>query len=208
MAPRRRSGKSLGRRIATRREYRTVVIFCEGLATEHDYLNAVKKLPDVRSNTSVRIELDPDQGAPLTLVQRAVRRLADKEVDACWCVFDVEWPSHHPNLHQAIQLAQANGVGTAISNPCFELWLILHHRDHTAFLDTRCANRDSKALDGRDGKHIDAHAYMPLRAAAVDRARRLAERHARQGNSMPDDNPSSSMYELLAVLEGGSAPIA
>ena len=31
--------------------------------------------------------------------------------------------------------AGANGIRLAISNPCFELWLILHFQDHTAWLD-------------------------------------------------------------------------
>ncbi|GAA1639860.1 RloB family protein [Nocardia ninae] len=178
------------------------MIFCEGINTEHDYLKAVKNLPHVRSNTSVRIELDPDQGAPLTLVQRAVARKQDKEIDECWCVFDVEWPQHHPNSSKAVELANAHGVGLAISNPCFELWLILHHRDHNAYIDTKCAESDSRKLDRREGKHIEAATvYMPLRMHAARRAAVLAKRHASNGNTLPDDNPSSSMYELPRTLE-------
>lgn len=198
---RHKPARPLGRRIGTRRELRTILIFCEGVNTEHDYLKAVKNLPHVRSNTSIRIELDPEQGVPLTLVQRAVARKQDKEIDECWCVFDVEWPQHHPNLTNAVDLAKANGIGLAVSNPCFELWLILHHRDHNAYIDTRCAESDSRKLDRRDGKHIDAAVYMPLREQAVRRAAALAKRHERNGNSLPDDNPSSSMYELLRALE-------
>ncbi|MGH3940412.1 MAG: RloB family protein, partial [Pseudonocardiaceae bacterium] len=70
----------------------------------------------------------------------------------CWCVFDVEWPKNHPNLKQAIQLARDHNIRLAISNPCFELWLILHFEDQTAFLNTDEAETRSRKLDGRSGK--------------------------------------------------------
>ncbi|WP_373889210.1 hypothetical protein [Nocardia sp. XZ_19_369] len=80
--------------------------------------------------------------------------------------------------------------------------MILHHRDHNAYIDTKCAESDSRKLDRRAGKHIEATAvYMPLRMHAARRAAVLAQRHASNGNTLPDDNPSSSMYELLRTLE-------
>lgn len=207
MAARRRPTRPLGRKVGTRAEYRTILVFCEGANTEPDYLKAVKDLPHVKANASVKIVLDPCQGVPLTLVQRAVERMQDSEIDECWCVFDVEWPKNHPNLKDAIGLAKAHGVGLAISNPCFELWLILHHREHSSYIDTKCAESASKKLDGRGGKHIDPAVYMPLRKSAERRAAVLAKRHEGDGNTLPNNNPSSSMYELLQVLERSADPL-
>jgi hypothetical protein len=182
-----------------------VLIFCEGEASEPDYINAVKRLPQVQRNVAVRIEIDPEPGVPLTLVERAAARLTnDSEVDECWCVFDVEWPRHHPNLEKALRLANTNGVRVAVSNPCFELWLILHFQDQTAFLDNRAAERLSRQLDGRSGKRLDAAKYMPLRQDAVKRAAVLAGRHERDRTVFPNNNPSSTMHELLAGIEAGS----
>jgi hypothetical protein len=59
----------------------------------------------------IDIEIDPAHGVPLTLVERAIERSTDDEVDQCWCVFDVEWPRHHPNLPQAVELARRHGIG-------------------------------------------------------------------------------------------------
>lgn len=176
-------------------------MFCEGEASEPDYVSALKRLPHVRGNTSVDVEIDPAQGVPLTLVQRAVERSRDDEVDECWCVFDVEWPLNHPHLDQAIRLADEHGIRLAVSNPCFELWLILHFEDQTAFLDTSAAERRSRKLDGRPGKRIDAARYMENRRPAADRAARLATRHERNGTAFPDDNPSSGMHALLTAIE-------
>jgi hypothetical protein len=197
---RRNRPKDLRRRAGTRRELRTVVVFCEGQASEPDYLNAIKRLPSVRANTAIRVEVDPGQGVPSTLVRRAIKRLQDNEVDECWCVFDVEWPQNHPHLKTTVDLAQRHGVRLAITDPCFELWLILHHQDQTAWLHTSEAERLSRNLDGRPGKRIEAAQYLPLRAEAARRAAALRVRHAGNGTLFPDDNPSSSLDLLLEAL--------
>ncbi|CCH35747.1 RloB family protein [Actinosynnema sp. NPDC047251] len=201
MSPRRTGGKDLRRKIATRPERKTIVVFCEGIASEPDYINGLKRLSEVKGNTAINVEIDPDSGVPLTLVNLAIARSADREVDECWCVFDVEWPQHHPNLRQAISLAREHGIRLAISNPCFELWLALHFQDCTAHQNTDVAERHSRRLDGRSGKRIDAAKYMPLRGKAAERAAALAQRHERDETECPHDNPSSGMYELLAAIE-------
>lgn len=194
---RRTKAKDLRRKVSTRSELRTVVVFCEGEKSEPDYVEGLKRLPAVSSRTWLRIEVEPDQGVPLTLVQR----IADLEIDECWCVFDVEWPKNHPNLPEAVALARRHGVRLAISNPCFELWLILHFKDHTGFINTCDAERVSKRLDGRGGKSINADQYMANRHHAAQRAASLTARHAGNGTSFPHDNPSSTMYELLAAIQ-------
>jgi RloB-like protein len=202
MRPRRKSGKPLKRAVERRQEFKTVVVFCEGKKSEPDYINGVKKLPHVASNTALNIEVHPEQGAPMTLVKMAVDRQNDPEVDECWCLFDVEWPKNHPNLDAAVRMAKAAGVRLAISNPCFEVWLILHYRLHTRFEATVVCERESRGLDKRKGKSINADLYMPRRMDAARRASLLDERHAKNGNELPNNNPSSGMYHFLAAIEG------
>jgi hypothetical protein len=134
-------------------------------------------------------------------VKLAVARSRDDEVDECWCVFDVEWPKNHPNLAQALQLAKDHGIRLAVSNPCFELWLILHFEDQTAFPVTDAAERQSRRLDGRPGKRIDASQYLSRRHAAAQRAASLTRRHEQNGTRFPRDNPPSTMGDLLAAIE-------
>lgn len=180
------------------------MVFCEGEASEPDYLNGIKRLESVRANTAVLIEIDPNHGVPLTLVRRAVERLeSDSEVDECWCVFDVEAPleKRHPNLQKAVSIATAKGIRLAISNPCFELWLILHHAPQTRYLTTSEAESRSRRLDGRAGKRIDAGAYVPKRATAVQRAKALARMHETGLCEFPEDNPSSGVHRLLAAID-------
>ncbi|MFG1906173.1 RloB family protein [Kribbella sp. NPDC048928] len=202
MAGRRKGPKDLRRKTASRPERKTVLIFCEGEASEPDDLNALKRLPEIRHNTAISLIIDPAFGLPMELVSKAAERLRrDPDIDECWCVFDVEWPQHHPHLDRALRLAAAEGVRIAVSNPCFELWLMLHFQDHSGFLQTRDAEVASRHLDGRSGKRLDGAKYMPLRHDACERASRLAVRHERNDSTFPDDNPSSTMHELLAALE-------
>lgn len=161
----------------------------------------MKRLPGIAGNTALNVELHPEHGVPLTLVKMAADRLTDPEVDECWCVFDVEWPKNHPNLFEARQLAEAKGIGLVVSNPCFELWLILHHRELTRHVSTAEAESMSRKLDGRTGKSIDSSVYLPLRKQAARRAERLEERHTRNGTLFPNDNPSSGMHRFLKALE-------
>ncbi|GAB3888011.1 RloB family protein [Microbispora bryophytorum] len=199
---RRKGGRPLKRTAEKRPELRTIMVFCEGRSSEPDYINGLKRLPHIADNTTLNIQIHPEQGVPITLVRKAVECASDPEIDECWCLFDVEWPRNHPNLAQAIDLARSNGINLAISNPCFELWLILHFDNCGAFMDTDSAERRSRSLDGRPGKSIDPGVYMPLRMNAARCAERLDARHAENRTIFPHDNPSSGMYKFLRNLEG------
>jgi len=206
MSSRRAASKPLKRKVGTRPELRTFLIFCEGSTSEPDYIKGLKATFEVARRTSVNIVLHPEQGVPLTLVKLAIqekKKLEAKgnlEVDQFWCIFDVEWPKKHPNLAQAVELANCHGISLAISNPCFELWLILHYKDYTKCSSTAVVEKISKALDGRSGKSIDASLYLPHFEDAMRRAMALDSRHSGNGTKFPKDNPSSSMHALLTAL--------
>ena len=169
--------KSLRRKTATRSPRRTVLAFCEGKRTEVDYLKALKRQPEVRDIASVAIEIDETAAGfdPLALVRKAAVAHKDakdqrSEIDEVWCIFDVEQPKRHPRLNDAVALARERGVQIAVSNPCFELWLVLHFQERSAWLDTNDAERLLKQHDGTKGKGLDGAMYMPRRDEAARRA--------------------------------------
>jgi hypothetical protein len=200
--------RALRRKVATKRIKKTLLVFCEGERTEPEYLNALKLEPAIRGVAAVEIRIAAtNSGAvPLTLVRRAIearnRALNENdEIDEFWCVFDVEWPRNHPNLPEAIALAKANEINLAISNPCFEVWLILHLKEHGAWLDNEPAWRLRRQLDKSTDKGLDPAKYMPYVRKAANRAMKLEERHRRNGTSFPDDNPSSGMHRLIFSVQ-------
>ena len=200
---------SLRREIATRQPKRTFRVYCEGERTEPDYLKALKQEPDVHDAASVDIQIadDPQGAVPYTLVSAAAEfqsRSSEEaeEVDEIWCLFDVECPYQHPNLQEAVDLAESNDIRLAISNPCFELWLALHFEDHTDCLTTDEAVELRRTHDGSSDKSVDGPTYMPRRDKAYRRAKFLDGMHQRKGSAFPNDNPSSGMFRFLEAVEG------
>jgi hypothetical protein len=205
---RRAGSRPLKRKVAIRQPRKTLVVFCEGEKTEPQYLSGLKRLPSVRDVAAVdiRIETGRRGSVPRTLVSLAAdarTRALDEEgeIDEFWCVFDVEWPKNHPGLSEAIRQADDNDIKLAVSNPCFELWLILHFQDHASWLDNAGARRLRQRLDGAPDKSLDPARYMGNVADAARRAADLAVRHQGNGTKFPQDNPSSGMHLLIASVE-------
>lgn len=175
--------------------------------TEPAYVEALRSVEAIRENTSLTLVVAPEHRQPLPLVREAIKSLDDPELHQVWCLFDVEAPRSkmHPGLSDAISLAAAHGILLGVSNPCFELWLLLHDTDATSYLTTRDAVAAANCLPDVVGKTIDATHFVARRSAAVRRARKLDERHARHGAAHPDDNPSTSVYRLIEGLEGTGA---
>lgn len=202
--------RSLKRKVAVRAPRRTFAIFCEGSRTEPEYLELLARHPEVKDVAAVDLRvIEPDEGCvPLTLVQRAIEarhraRSEEGEIDEFWCVFDVEWPQNHPNLRRALDLARGNDIKVAPSNPTFDLWLILHFKEHSGWLNTDPAYQLRRKLDGSKDKGLGRKDYMAAREAAVRRAAALEKMHVRNDTAFPDDNPSSGMHHLLVAI---SAP--
>ena len=183
---------------------REILVFTEGEKTEDGYL-----LPWRRAHRdTVLLEIDPFHGVPQSLVQQAVatkkaeardqRRGRGRAHDEIWCVFDID---AHPNVSEAVQLAEAHGIGLAISNPCIELWFILHFQDQTAYLSRHNAQSAAAALLGC-GKVLTRSAMDLLHDCyedARDRAQRLDAKHEGDG-SPPRSNPSSSVWSLIEAI--------
>jgi hypothetical protein len=103
----------------------------------------------------VIVTVDKFHGAPLQLVETAAgQRSADLRTakrgkgdayDQYWCVFDID---EHPHVDQALQLAVSSQISIAVSNPCIELWFLLHFQDQTADLHRHKAQQVSADLLG------------------------------------------------------------
>ena len=204
---RRRSPKPLRRTTGIRPPRKTLLVFCEGARTEPEYLEALRREPAVRETASVDIRIDADSAGftPLGLVRRAIAARArahaeDSEIDEVWCVFDVEWPKNHPGLLEAEKLADSHGINLAVSNPCFEVWLVLHFAGQEGWLDNVGARKLRRKYDSRADKGLDPDRYMPHRQVAADRAARLEQRHSQDGTVFPHDNPSSGMHRLISSV--------
>ncbi|MGY0069252.1 RloB family protein [Streptomyces sp. QTS137] len=189
-APRRES--TLRRRPAYRDSLPTILVVCGARNTEPAYLKGLLRVVDNRA-VDVRVKVCPQD--PVSVVRHAAgeRRRAGDHYSHTWCVLDVDDFAH---LDEALRLARSEGIDVALSNPCFELWLLLHFRDHRAPVDGfRQAERHLVPHHHGYSKAADRFAFDLYRQAwpqAVERARELAkpgEEHKR--------NPSTGMWRLV-----------
>jgi len=193
-------GRALSRRRPSLDPRPRVLVVCEGRVTEPEYFDAFRREEE---NLLVEVLIDSEGGAPKTLVERAAlrKRKAEEEArrardenlkyDEVWCVFDVD---QHPHLPDARQQARDNGIKLAISNPCFELWLLLHFREQNAHIERKPVATLLKTHIRNYHKHGPFAALRGRYPEAVQRAQILDRRHADIGSE--SGNPSTSVYLL------------
>jgi RloB-like protein len=183
------------------RQIRQILVFVEGEQTEDGYFKHWGRL----HRSEVIVNIHEFNGTPLPLVERAVREQKAERYEArhgrgqphdeIWCVFDVD---SHPKLQEAIQLAVRHGIRMTVSNPCFELWLVLHYQDQTASIERHRIQKLARThLQCRKALSPQALEALTSRyGKAIKRARALDKKHEDDGNP-PRHNPSSEVWKLV-----------
>ncbi len=193
----RRRGPQIGQR--TR-----FVIFCEGEVTEPVYLKELARRPRVREVATLDVHGMGREPRQLVEEAQRVKNLERRQKAGpaqYWCVFDVEAPNQHQRLHEAVQMAHGSDIGAAVSNPCFELWLLLHYTDRHSWIDNDTCRQLRHQSDGSQGKGLDAPAYMSLLSEAIRRTNQLEVLHERAERVFPNNNPSSTMNRLIQAID-------
>lgn len=199
----RRAERPLRRHRPQKPQLPRYVIFCEGEITEPQYLAAFARLPTVRAIATLDVRgmgYDPRRLVEECKEQKRQDRAKGPDPTQYWCVFDVEAPTQHARLLEATQMASANDIRVAVSNPCFELWLLLHHEDHRKWVDNDQCRAQLRKHDASRGRGLDGNAYMQLLSEALKRAKQLEAMHEHAGRELPSNNPSSGMNLLLQAI--------
>ncbi|MCL1603921.1 RloB family protein [Succinatimonas hippei] len=159
-------------------------VFCEG-ETEISYVKFL------RSHYRVPIQIiakKSDSNISVKFVENSKREYEKTDNDKTFLMFDLDVPDILQRLQKipkAILL---------VSNPCFELWILLHLTDIHGPLNTEeCLNRLlAKLPDYLKGKFTEEHKKILADnvIAAVSRAKNLRK----------CENPSSSIYLLIESL--------
>ena len=197
---------------ATRGPKVEIVIVCEGEKTEPQYF---RDCVEYFGAGTVRLSIIAPAGVPMTLVKCAIQerhelieknRRSKDSFDSCfrvWAVFDRD---AHPNVTTAIALAQSYSIDVAFSNPCFELWPILHLQDFGAQKGRHELQKLLKTLmisyDHDKGAIID---FDQIREGFVDAYTR-AEQHLRdrEAEGVKLGNPATTVGRLVRkIIENG-----
>lgn len=180
---------------------RRILVVCEG-STEKEYVEGFVK--SLKSSLVVAVEAHGNAGVPMTVVEEA-KRLRQKNTDQAaaendsnikfdnvWVMFDVD---EHPRVEDAKEMARNNGIASAVSNPCIELWLYLHFADSPGMQNRHKVLRLLKNHLPHFDKHVQFKDFIDGISAARLRARRLDEQA-----ELDDDagrNPTTNVWQLL-----------
>jgi hypothetical protein len=208
MGRRFRDGDSrIGRRPAKLDPKHRILIVCEGKVTEPEYFRALQH--EFR-NRLVHVEIDKQAGVPLTVVERAIaldetakdesRYNKDDNLrfDEVWCVFDVD---AHPRLDDALKLAKESGFEVALSNPCIELWALLHFTERSERIHRHEAQSSLREFLPKYDKKLDFRRMHGGYTKAVERAQSLQKTADAVGDSKR--NPSTGVYRLTERIRLG-----
>lgn len=150
---------------------------------------------------------------PPEVVDAAVRKDQEQQddpdrddFDEVWIVIDTEGPADRRRsgqVRQAIERVKKLGprFHAAVSNPCFEYWLLLH------FEDTAATFKDAAAVGERLRKHIKNYkknqsAFRETRDHVVTAIARAEKRFAGKGHALHpcDCHPCTQVYALMQSL--------
>jgi len=120
---------------ARRTEYRptlpVVVVVCDDAKTAVAYFSVLKRL--VKTNVTLKVKRNPsDQAGPMDVIDAAKAELTsldDSEGDrsSVWGLVDMEQDhDRREEAKAAKDSGSASGIKVALSDPCYELWTLLH----------------------------------------------------------------------------------
>lgn len=172
------------------REPRTrILVLCCGKRTEPEYFKGL--VQHVR-NPSVTVKVKSGISDPAGLVEQAKARLGADDFDQVWCVVDVD----EFDIDRAVEgSGSVAGVRLAVSNPCFDLWLLLHFQEQTAYVATcgKLGERLRRRVANYE-KAVEFRRFAPGVARAVAGAKRL-------GDTETDfPNPSTGVWRLVELI--------
>lgn len=202
--------RPLARRKPSKQPLPVVYIFCEGKITEPNYINSFFR--DLcKENRKVIPKIERAAGVPYTLIEKCVEKKRELSVSgrrdslqknsSVWAVFDVDI---HPKLREAIQLAQTNNIPFSVSNPCIEIWGMMHlgiyerpgsRHDAQAALENAMPpyNHGKSPIIPWD------HCVDNVKKAVLNSHNSLLRREKDFGGRI-GANPSTNFHELLGFL--------
>ena len=187
----RRPARSLNRRTGTRRENRKLLVVTEG-KTEKEYLEGLMQSlrPDGMQVTA--IDVVDGRGEPSKVLKTAKARCHShaNDYDEVWLLLDVD---QHAKLTPVLRETRQENFSAAVSNPCFEVWLLWHFEDWTR----EGSSSEVQQAARRHGLGKSIPPAFPY--SKHPEARRRAS-HAPVGANEIGRNPSTALPSLLEAI--------
>ena len=171
------------------------VLSCEGTITEPQYFRSFNK-----QNPNVRVICLPSKHgrSPPEVLNRMKKGLQERflrKSDEAWLVVDMDWWTDG-QLSELYQWSrQKKNYGFALSNPKFELWLLMHFEDVRGAINSRVCSKKLQRHLPNFKKHINPKNISTLMIAnAIERAKR-------QDNPPCSDWPRTTGTTVYRLVE-------
>lgn len=163
----------------------TLFVFCEG-DTEEAYVNMLKsyfRLPSIQIHPKIG-----GNNITLEYIQNYKKDKPTHEKDINYLMYDLDVPEIIERLQEI------ENCTLLLSNPCIELWFLLHYKNHLAH--TNCAYC-CKELNNRNNSYKKGVIDKKLKEKLISKSEDAIKRTKKLTESQ---NPSSSVYKLLEKL--------
>ncbi|MBI1290358.1 hypothetical protein GC173_03840 [bacterium] len=182
------------------------LIVVEGKKTEVNYFEALRKF--LRLHVVQVAVVHPPATDPVSLVEHAIKLRNERRrqsgypaFDQVWVVFDLE--KQHDERRKKAQDAEAlagrEKIQLAVSDPCFEFWLLLHYCYTTVHLKS---GDDAKRLLAQHlPGYTEAYDFGPdLFNRTRDAKLRAEQVRAHHDSCSSDRNPITNVDRLIVEL--------
>jgi hypothetical protein len=186
------------------RDDRLFILACDDTYAPKQYFDFFRS---VFSRVRIHVVETKDGTSVASEVLRRLLEFDHEDYDELWMVLDTDHltrGTHLQGFTRALKDAQNKGVHVALSKPCFELWLLMHHVDETEIVNLPNAKAVCKELSTQLGgynKNKLKQEHFPLSSVTIacERAERLDQ--GVTGGMIPNANTSRVYLIWKAIAE-------
>lgn len=188
------------------RDDRLFIIACDDTFAPKQYFGFFR-LPRVQIHVIPTVD---GTSVAQSVLERLLTYEHDED-DERWMLLDTDHVTQGTHLRgflQALRDAEDQGVKVALSKPCFELWLLLHHVNEVEVTELVNAADIEAALRNALGEYNkiklkEEHYPKGLLAQAVERAERLDI--TAEGGAIPNTN-TTRVYQIWQAIVSKALP--
>ncbi len=199
--------RPLRRDADTLRDTRLFIVACDDTYAPKQYFAFFQ-------NTRVQVHIiqTVDGSSAAAHVLERLLSYSHEEDDERWLLLDTDHcikNEHLASFTATLQQAKQKGIFVALSRPCFELWLLLHHIDESHVCALRHARDTAEKLRDILGQYNKTnlkkeHFSPESMQAACERAERLDASVG--GGEIPSGN-TTRVYQLWKAITKTTAPL-
>ena len=194
------------RNINSRKSKKVILVAFEGKnKTENNYFSNYR----LRDKDYI-IKLVPgNETDPINLVNKTIIKVKElglnlEENDRAYCIFDTDLDERkNMQIIKARKLAKKYHIIMITSNPCIELWFLLHFEYTTAWLSNNDVINKLKKYYPKYEKNINIFPEIKDKVSeAIKNAKKLESFQLANNKiiGMVDANPSTEMYKIVEEL--------